>query len=863
MKKFSSALILLITVIALSVSAQTPTASPATESPSSPAQAQPQNVNPNVAASPETSASPSSNLENAAASGTARPLPVERNRPVRVPRFSSAPVIDGRLDDVVWRSAAMFADFVQTQPGDNVAPSRRTEAFLGYDSRNLYVAFRAFDEPANIRSTVAQRDNVFEDDNVRIVLDTFNDQRRAYILIFNALGIQADGILTEGRGEDYSVDIVMESKGEINQEGYVVEVAIPFKSLRYEAGGDRQWGLHLARRIKRFNNELDSWMPLSRDRSDFLGQAGRITGLDGIDTERQLEIIPSLTLSQTGTRVRTLPFSFLDLNPGAIDPGRFRNDGLDFDPGLTVKFSLTPAITLDFALNPDFAQVEADETVVTANQRFPIFFEEKRPFFLERIDIFQTRMNVVNTRAIVDPDVAVKLTGRRGRNTFGLLLASDNAPGNFSEDERNALNECVARREIDPTINCGSIERLLDRNALIGVLRLRRDVGRDSNVGMFATSYNFIERRNQLGGFDGRFRLDPQTIAEFQVVGTHSRRFFYDPDLNRRTYRTGNGFGYSYALDRSGRNFGFVFNGVGRTRDYRADVGFTPRVNTNQHRAFFRYSTEPQANRTIVSRRLSNQAFVSHDWDGRLQNWQYGPQFMVQFQRQTFVGAGGEIGYERLFEEEFGPRRSATQTGAFFGADPERSAYYRTLYGFIESNFNRQYSGELVIIHVWNAFDFDFGAGPRFPRVSPAALINPNAPRDPGTGNQFRIEAEFRYQPTAALSISLDYTKSRLTRDDTGLVAFNDNIYSLRSVYQFTRNSFARARLDYSTLDARMRAQVLFGYTPNPGTALYIGYNDDLNRNGFNPFTGQLEPGFRRNGRTFFIKMSYLFQRSI
>lgn len=862
MKKNLSALILLLS-ISFTLAAQTTTPSPANDSPSSPAPATPQNVTPRTGSSPQAPASSATGIDESVASGTARPLPVERNRPVRVPRFSSAPVIDGRLDDVVWRDAALFGDFVQTQPGDNVAPSRRTEALLGYDSKNLYVAFRAFDEPESVRSTVAQRDNVFEDDNVRIILDTFNDQQRAYIFIFNALGIQADGILTEGRGEDYSVDVLMESKGEMNREGFTVEVAIPFSSLRYEAGGEREWGIHLARRIKRFNNELDSWMPLSRDRADFLGQAGRITGLDGIDTERRLEIIPSLTISETGRRVRTLPFSFLDRNPGATDPGRFSNGGLDFDPGVTVKFGITPAITLDFALNPDFAQVEADETVVTANQRFPIFFEEKRPFFLERIDIFQTRMNIVNTRAIVDPDVAVKLTGRRGRNTFGLLLASDNAPGNFSEDERDALDECIARREINPAINCGSIERLLDRNAAIGVLRLRRDVGRDSSVGMFATSYNFIERRNQLGGFDGRFRLDPQTVAEFQVVGTHSRRFFYDPETNTRPYRTGNGFGYSYSLDRTGRNFGFVINGVGRTQNYRADVGFTPRVNTNQHRAFFRYSTEPQANRRIVSQRITNESIISFDWQGRSQNWENGTQLLFQLQRQTFVGGGGEIGYERLFEEEFGPRRSATQTGAFFGSDPERSTNYRVLYGFIESFFNRKYSGELVVINVWNGFDFDFGAGPNFPRVSPAALANPSAPLDPGPGRQFRIEANFNYQPTSALNMSLEYTKSRLTRNDTGLVAFDDNIFSFRSVYQFTRNSFARARLDYSTLDARMRAQVLFGYTPSPGTALYVGYNDDLNRNGFNPFTGQLEPGFRRNGRTFFIKMSYLFQRSI
>src|ERR1043165_1016266 len=140
------------------------------------------------------------------------------------------------------------------------------------------------------------------------------------------------------------------------------------------------------------------------------------------------------TVSETGKRVPALP-------PGAtgLDPGRLVNEPLHFDPGLTIKFGITPTVTLDAALNPDFAQVEADETVVTANQRFPIFFEEKRPFFLEGIDIFRTPLQPVHTRAIIDPDVAAKLTGKLGRNSFGLLLASDNAPGNLDDNERDEL----------------------------------------------------------------------------------------------------------------------------------------------------------------------------------------------------------------------------------------------------------------------------------------------------------------------------------------------------------------------------------------------------------------------------------------
>ncbi len=808
---------------------------------------------------------------------------VKRDAPVRIPRLESAPVIDGQLNDDVWRNAAVFGDFLQINPGDNVKPTHPTEFMMGYDAKNLYMAFRIIQDRDKVRATVARRDNIFNDDYVLVHLDTFNDQRQAYLLFFNPLGIQADGTFTEGRGEDYSLDIVMESKGVLTDDGFTIEVAIPFKSLRYEAGKDKQWGLHINRRVKYNNNEYNSWMPSNRSISGWLNQAGRITGLEEISTTRQLEINPSFTVSESGRRTA---FTFNN------DPaGRFVNDGIKGEFGMTAKFSLTPTITLDFAYNPDFAQVEADAPVTSANQRFPIFFAEKRPFFLERIDIFNTRMNVVNTRAIVDPDIALKLTGRRGKNTFGILYASDNAPGNYSVDEREGLSNCQQRRLTNPSLRCSSIERFLDQNADIGIVRLKRDVGRQHNLGFFATTYNFTGRHNNTAGFDGRFRLSPKIVTEFQILGTHSRRCFFDatfePTLNPQQaarnreicstgstnqtnsnpatfnqFRTGNGFGYSYSIERSDRNLFVTFNGVGRTRDYRADVGFTPRVDTNQHRSFVQYQTDRDPKKSIIYKRLNNDSVVSHDWRGRTQNWQSNTQGMLGLQRQTFVGAGVEFGYERVFESEFGLIRSATRRGAFFGDDSERSAHKRELYGFIETSPNKEIFALFVLSHTWGQLDYDLGAGPDFPRVSRAALLNPNNPLDPGAGNQLFIESVFRYQPTSAWQAQLNYNKVRLVRNDTGRTAFDDNIFSLRSTYQFTRDIFARLRLDYSTLSTRLRPQFVVGWTPSPGTALYAGYNDDLNYNGYNPFNRIFEPGFRSNGRTFFIKASYLFRKS-
>ncbi|MCA1616971.1 MAG: carbohydrate binding family 9 domain-containing protein [Acidobacteria bacterium] len=296
----------------------------------------------------------------AAGSGRAVVVPPEKAQAVRVPRLDKVPVIDGKLDDEVWKGAARFKDFIQIQPGDNLPPSHPTEMMMGYDSKTLYIAVRAWDEPGKVRATIPKRDGIFGDDYVGVYLDTFNDRRKAYALFFSPLGVQADGIYTEGQGEDYSLDIVMESKGALVPDGYVIEAAIPFKSLRYEAGKDKVWNVQLFRRVQHLNSELDSWMPISRDISGTLNQAGRITGLEGISTERTLEVIPSLTLSETGRHVRALPPVPFGAPRTTPDPGRLVNQPLDYDVGVTAKYTLTPTVTLDFAYNPDFAQVEAD-----------------------------------------------------------------------------------------------------------------------------------------------------------------------------------------------------------------------------------------------------------------------------------------------------------------------------------------------------------------------------------------------------------------------------------------------------------------------------------------------------------------------
>lgn len=800
--------------------------------------------------------------EDAPATGGGKvSVPAEKAKAISIPILEGPIKIDGILDEPAWSSAAVFKDFYQTSPGYNTEPSRPTEVYMFYDEKHLYIGFKCWDDPDKVRATVARRDNVFGEDNVRVWLDTFNDQRRAYILGFNPYGIQQDGIYTEGQGADFSVDIVMESKGVIEDWGWSVEVKIPFKSLRYNAGKGVVWGFNVARNIDRFNDEFNQWLPDDRDVSGFLIKHGKITGLDEIKYERTLEIVPSITLSQTGRRVRTIPR--FQLQPGMIDPGRFVNEPIKHDIGVTLKYTITPNITLDAAFNPDFAEIEADAPVITTNQRFPIFFQEKRPFFLEGQDIFSSTMRLFHSRTIVDPDVAVKLTGKTGKTSFGFLAASDKAPGNYDEDDRN-----------DPSVR-PRIDEFLDKNALFGVLRVKRDFGRANNIGFFSTYRAFPEQRNVVGGIDGTYRFSDRMTSRFQVVGTNSRRCFFDPyfdpnvdpqqaQRNREIcgggtfgkvtvqgnpytkYRTGNGIGYYANLDYSTERHGWFVEAGGRSSDYRADAGFTRQTNTNFAFFFNRFSTKSRPAASIINARWAQYGGTDYDWKGRLQRSFVGTNFQFSLQRSTFIFVETGHTYERLYEDEFGLARTPTRPqGAFLGA-PTRSASRQFVSGNINQNVSKKVSYGAFMGFINNAFDFDFGG----------------SPQDPGTGKQFDFEGWGEVKPVNALAVSMSYRKSRMVRNDNRRRVFDTDIVSARSTYQFSRFVFTRLRLDYDSSRNSYAGQALFGWTPNPGTAFYVGYNDTFNYNGRSPFTGHYEPGFERNSRTFFIRASYLFRKS-
>ena len=428
---------------------------------------------------------------------------------VRPARTVDAFDIDGLLDDAVWRNAVRVTEFIQQNPVDGAPASEETDVFLA-DDDNLYLGFHArYSNPGIMRANRVDRDRAgFGDDTISVYFDTFLDQQRAYVFSVNGYGVQGDSIVGGsggggrggfrggGRGGipfgDSSWDALYDSAGTPVDDGFTAEMAIPFKSLRYPArggGAPHTWGFQIVRRI-RGKDETVVWSPVSRDVAGFLPQMGVLDGMTGLSTSRNLEIQPTFTAFQFGK---------LDEDLGRVVDG-------DPEPevGVNFKYGVTPNLTAEFTINPDFSQSESDRPQVEVNQRFALFCPELRPFFLEGAEIFQigAPVNVVHTRTIVDPSYGAKLNGKAGKTTLGVLFASDEGASLGIDDP---------------------LDRQFGQSAQPFVGRVRYDLYSESFIGGIVTDREYLDGYSRLVGMDSNFRIGQTHQFGIRALGTDRR----------------------------------------------------------------------------------------------------------------------------------------------------------------------------------------------------------------------------------------------------------------------------------------------------------------------------------------------------
>ena len=752
---------------------------------------------------------------------------------VSTPRREAQPLVDGRLDEPEWSSAAMLTGFSQFFPADGVAAQDSTEVLVWYSSTALHIGIRAYAPGGSVRATLADRDKITQDDNVQLFLGTYDDSRQAMVFGVNPFGIQSDGVLIETgtvssggfsggtaksrENTDLAPDYVWQSKGRLTEQGYEVELAIPFKSLRYRAGDEQRWQINVIRTVQATGHE-ESWAPAVRASASFLAQSGRLEGLRNLRRGLTLDLIPTVTSSAVGSTSSTSS----DWAYAATRP----------EIGASARWGITSNLTLSGTANPDFSQVEADATQFSYDPRRAVFFPERRPFFLESQEQFAAPSQLIYTRRIVQPVAAAKLTGKQKGFDIGFLSAVDSREASLTGDG----------------------------NPVFNILRLQRDLGATSRIGLAYTDKVDGANSNRVLSIDGRAVRGIMSL-QWQAAGS----------ATRSESETVLAPLWSLSTLFNGRRYYARYTSTGVSPDFDAQSGFISRPGIANFGATHRATFFGRKGAGIEV--FSGELFVDGTWRyDDLVTRKPAQDVKSAYRFNTRLRGGWQVGAQLLVEE--------------FGFDPD---LYSNYYLFAPSGtgvdtvpytgtpnlFNRDYIVSMATPE-FKRFSFNtfalYGQDENFPEWSSAMISSAS-----GTIN---------VRPTGQIRISGTYQQDNYNRKSDGTRVLTRGTRRVRMEYQATRQMFVRLIGEYSRAaqdslhddtrtnlpvylangdgtyrraaaveTERVRLDFLLSYLPTPGTVFYVGYGDALQSN---------QPaGPERITRTrdqFFVKFSYLFR---
>ena len=728
-----------------------------------------------------------------------------------IPRLETSIQIDGELEEAVWSRATRLTGFWQYQPVDGRPAEEKTEVLVWYAPDAIYFGIIAHDRnPAAIRATVADRDNIDNDDYVVIDLDTFHDRRRAFFFGVNPLGVQSDGVRSEGAGQvtslipgstDINPDFTWDSKGRITDRGYQVEIRVPFRSLRYPGSGPQTWGFNVTRVVQR-TGYTDTWTDVRRANASFLGQEGALGGLHDMKHGVTVEAQPFITATADGSRDGV--------------SGQFTREDVNPDAGLNLRLGFS-SYALDATVNPDFSQVESDEGQVTVNERFALFFPEKRPFFLEGIELFGSPQTLVYTRRIVDPKAGAKLTGKFGQLGVAHLTAVDQTDAG---------------------------------DAWFSVTRLRRDFGRNSIAGLTFTNRDQSGNHNRVLAGDFRY-VWSLYYAQFQ----YGRSWTIDP-LGSRGAPI-----WQAEYDRTGRTWGFnyLLNGIGAGFD--AQAGFVNQLRSG-----------------VVTGHAFNRLTHYGSRGALLENLTvfFGPERTWLYDRFGFTpGVEGREQLDATFqlrggwelnghlEREFVEFQDTSFAGYTVGS--AGGPAYLPADEFSGLNWETK-----VTTPTWQKLgaEVTYGRGR-------AAIFQEGT-----TGSGWFAQGRLDLRPTSTVRIAATGTVFRLSRLD-GTEFARSTIPRLKLEYQPNRALFFRvigeyrserraALIDRATGDSLFvagaaqptadfngfRLDLLASFEPTPGTVAFLGYGSSLESD--EEFNWSR---LRRMNDGFFVKLAYQMRR--
>ncbi len=753
---------------------------------------------------------------------------------VDIPRLDTIVTIDGNLNEGAWSRAARLTGFSQYQPVDGRLAEEPTEVLVWYAPDAIYFGIRAREIHGNVvRATHANRDNIDSEDQIQILLDTDNARQIAFLFGLNPYGVQQDGTRSAqfagGAGGpsatgggfrninplegsvDLNPDYVFESKGRLVEGGYELEVRIPFKSLRYQDARVQSWGIHILRRVQHSGFQ-DTWAPAVRANANFLAQSGSLDGLHDLKRGLVLEATPTVTARA-------------DRSP-TIGNGRDYQQKADLSGDL--RWGIRQNLTLNGTINPDFSQVEADIGQVLLNERFALFYPEKRPFFLDGLELFDSPNQLIYTRQIVAPLGGVKLTGKLGGTNVASMIVGDDRQYSWAGNH----------------------------SPLFGVSRIRYDYGSSNTVGAVLTTREDGSSFSRVAAGDFRFYHSRLYFAQFQAAESWT-----DSLRNRR-----NGSLYQADWDRTGRAWGFHYTVRSLDPGFKAAAGFVNRTGIIEARAFNRLSFYGAQGALV-------QTYGSFFGLDRIWNNVRGAHGLAETSEQILPSATLRGGWNV----------SGALTHAYFAFDP---ALYSGL------TVQRSVGTSIVVIDTMafivpppekNQWGGSFRlTTPTFRHFSGTASVTESQVpifREAAPGNSSRIDAALDVRPTTAIRSSLSFSRLTIARKSDGSRFSSETIPRLKIEYQVSPPIFlrlvgqyaARSRsaledrngnpilvngiLDTGSTTNEFSTDWLFSYRPVPGTLVYLGYGSTLEE----PREFRFQDLHRtRDG--FFGKISYLFR---
>ncbi|MEJ2482814.1 MAG: carbohydrate binding family 9 domain-containing protein [Gemmatimonadota bacterium] len=755
--------------------------------------------------------SPPDGLERKISTDPGLPPPAERpfqpliEPSLHVRRTAGEIELDGELDDPGWRGAARADGFSTNFPDEMGEPEVKSEVLVTYDDDNLYLAFIAFDDPSTIRATMRDRDEMFSDDYFGILLDTYGDASWAVYLFANPYGVQGDTRFAVTSGEDSSFDLLYYTEGKITDDGYVIEMRVPFASLRFPDTEEQVWRATFWRTRPRGSREQHTWAAIDRDNSCFLCQYGTLTGIRGVKPGGALELLPTVVGSQSS--------SISDPDDPA---GGMQDEGFEGEPSLGMRYSFPVGLTTDLALNPDFSQIESDAAQIDANSTFALFYPERRPLFQEGAEVFSTSIDQVYTRSINNPQVVGKAIGRLNRTTLGYIGGVDEtSPILIPLEERSFVGQT------DKSVS--------------NIVRAQQSFLEDSYAGLLFTDRRFLDHRgsNTSLGVDGQLRFLDKYRFEWQLVGSHSQEpsdstltagvndLTFDGGKRTVAYDGESFFGNAaYAsVERNARTWNFDFDYWQYSPTFRVDNGFETRNDLRRVSMYQGLNFWPSA---AWIDRVGPGVYgqMAWNWAGEkksdyLQLW-----MNAQLKGQTSLEPAIEIENER-----------------FGGIDFRGLTNLRV---FANSNFSEPVK-----------LGFFVARGDRIAR-------NLDTP-ELGTGTDAELFGTFTLFRRFVLQPSVQY--SDLHTQDDGEEVFKGFVLRTRANLQFSRELFLRLIVQWDDFGGNFSFEPLLTYRLNPWTVFYVGatsgYSDYGRRDDLDLPT---EAGLVQTSRQFFLKFQYLLR---